>query len=48
MAYVNQLQRDAIEAWRHDMLVWASIAPHSKDKIKAPTLPAVVRPHHGD
>lgn len=46
MCYVNRLKRDALEAWRHDMLIWAAVATQSTKKISAPAVPDILRPNH--
>jgi hypothetical protein len=48
MCYVHQLKRNALDGWRHDMLIWASIAPQLKEKLQRPPVPRILRPNNAD
>lgn len=37
------MKQDALDAYRHEMLVWASMAPHSSKKIDPPKPPAILK-----
>jgi hypothetical protein len=42
-SYVWRLRRDATDTHRHDMLVWALLAPHQKRPDKPPRRPEILR-----
>jgi hypothetical protein len=44
----QRLERErSLEQYRHELTVWALIAPHSKKKLKPPAIPAALKkdPH---
>jgi len=43
MAYLHQLKRDAMESYRMEFLAWASMAPHSANKVEPPPLPEILK-----
>jgi hypothetical protein len=48
IAYRAKMKESAAEQYRHDMLVWAATAPHSKKKIKQPDVPAILKEPDGN
>jgi hypothetical protein len=43
LCYLHRLRREALQAWRFDMTIWAAFAPHMKDKMRAPSMPRILR-----
>jgi len=43
IAYRAKMMQSAREAYRHELAVWASIAPHSGKKSDPPQPPAILR-----
>jgi hypothetical protein len=43
ISYRAKMMQSAREAYRHDLAVWASIAPHSSKKSDPPQPPAILR-----
>lgn len=43
LAYAEIMKDDAHAQYRSDVLVWATLAPHSKQPGKPPALPAILR-----
>lgn len=39
LAYVERLRAQALGAYRHELLVWAALAPHAKKTPEAPKPP---------
>jgi hypothetical protein len=44
LCYVERLKREAMIEYRHQAMLWASIAPHSTKKTDPPRLPTILRP----
>jgi hypothetical protein len=44
LAYVHRVKQSALADYRHETLVWASIAPHSTKKIEPPKRPHILLP----
>ena len=42
-AMVQRIRRQAIEGYRHEQLIWALLAPHSKKQAKPPELPSILK-----
>lgn len=42
-AMVYRIQQKAFEAHRHEQLMWALLAPHSKKQQKPPELPPILK-----
>lgn len=42
-AMVHRIRQKAMEAYRHEQLVWALIAPHAKKQPKPPELPKILK-----
>ena len=43
LCFLHRMQRLALDAWRHDTAVWASIAPYAEKKIRQPSKPRILR-----
>jgi hypothetical protein len=43
ISYRAMMMQSAREAYRHELAVWASIAPHSTKKSDPPKPPAILR-----
>ncbi len=41
-AYVEILKADALQQYRSDVLIWATLAPHQKKASQPPMLPAIL------
>jgi hypothetical protein len=48
LCYLERLKHSALEAWRHDYLVWASIAPHTTKPGDAPRAPQILTDRPSD
>lgn len=48
IAYRNLMMDAARVAYRHELAVWAAIAPHGKKKSEPPKPPAILREVHLD
>jgi hypothetical protein len=43
IAFVHRIREQARVQYRHDLLVWASTAPHSAKKIEPPKPPRLLK-----
>jgi hypothetical protein len=46
LSYVQVMKAAAAVQYRHDVAVWASLAPHAKKQSKPPRVPLILRPEH--
>jgi len=47
LRYVHMMKREATIEYRHQVMLWAALAPHGKDKRKPPRLPKILRVNRG-
>jgi len=47
LKYVHMMKREATIEYRHQVMLWAALAPHGKEKRKPPRLPKVLRVRKG-
>jgi hypothetical protein len=43
LAYLAILKREAEERYRHDLAIWAALAPHQKRAASAPRPPRILK-----
>ena len=43
LRYVYLMKREATTEYRHQVMLWAALAPHGKEKRKPPRLPKILR-----
>jgi hypothetical protein len=43
LAYIAILKRQAAEAYRHDLSMWATLAPHQKKPDSPPKIPRILK-----
>lgn len=43
MVYLERCKQKAMETYKMELLAWASIAPHSAEKIDPPEIPTILR-----
>ena len=42
-AMAQHLRKQALDAYRHEYIVWALLAPHAKKQPKPPELPPILK-----
>lgn len=42
LAFEERLRQQALDSYRHELLVWAVMAPHAKKVPEAPALPSIL------
>lgn len=43
LRYVHDLKAAALEAYRHETLIWAILSPYQKKAEKAPDVPKILK-----
>lgn len=43
LCVIEKMKAQALEAYRHDMTIWAAIAPHSKKVPDQPKFPEILK-----
>lgn len=43
LAFVAKLKRDALDNYKHELSIWAALAPHTKKPADAPKLPPILK-----
>ncbi len=48
LKYVQRMKSEALIEHRHQVMLWAALAPHGKEKRKPPRLPKILRVRKAD
>ena len=43
LAYIELLKSRALERYQAELQVWATLAPHTKEQMKPPRVPKILR-----